>query len=153
ERWTPESTRLYSEGLAKLRGFEPQAARELLERAVAADPQSPLAHSALAAAWSALGYGERAAGEAKKALDLAADLPREQRLEVGGRYAEVTHDFARAVETYSALFEFYRDNLDYGLRLAANQTASGQPERALVTVESLRAFPPPQGGDPRIDLE
>ncbi len=153
DRWNPDATRLYSEGLAKLRNFEPQAARELLEKAVAADPKSPLSRSALAAAWSALGYGARAAEEAKQALDLSADLPREQRLEVEGRYAEVTRDYARGVEVYGALFDFYRDNLDYGLRLAANQTAMGQADQALMTVQTLRALPEPQRSDPRIDLE
>ncbi|MEO8502846.1 MAG: tetratricopeptide repeat protein [Acidobacteriota bacterium] len=153
ERWNPEATRLYSEGLTKLRGFEPQAARQLLEQAVAADPQSPLAHSALAAAWSALGFGEKAAQEGKKALDLSADLPREQKLEVEGRYAEVTHDSPRAAEVYGALFGFYPDNLDYGLRLASNLTAAGHADRALSTVEALRQLPAPLRDDPRIDLE
>jgi len=153
ERWSPEATRLYSEGIARLRAFDAQGARELLEQAVAADPKSPLARSALAGALSALGYDARAAEEAKRAFDLSADLPREQRLEVEGRYRETAHDFAKAAEIYGALFDFYPDSLDYGLRLAANQSASGQAEKALATIARLRQLPPPQNGDARIALE
>ena len=43
----PEAARLYAEGLAKLRLFEDDAARVLLEKAVAADPRHAApAHSA-----------------------------------------------------------------------------------------------------------
>jgi hypothetical protein len=56
----PAVARLYAEGLAKLRLYDAQAARTLLEQAVAADPKLSLAHSALALTWSALGYDERA---------------------------------------------------------------------------------------------
>src|SRR6185295_3805998 len=65
----PEAARLYAEGLARLRVFEAREARELLEKAVAADPSHAPAHSALAAAWSALGYDTRARDEARQAFD------------------------------------------------------------------------------------
>src|SRR6266852_5669856 len=52
----PEATRLYAEGLAKLRVFDALGARDLLEKAVDADPSSAIAHSALADAWATLGY-------------------------------------------------------------------------------------------------
>ncbi|HMD09531.1 MAG TPA: hypothetical protein VKH63_18520, partial [Candidatus Acidoferrum sp.] len=45
-----EASRFYAEGLAKLRVFDALAARDLLEKAVAADPNYALAHSALSAA-------------------------------------------------------------------------------------------------------
>src|SRR5207249_2415376 len=62
-----EAARLYSEGLNRMRSFEVQAAREFLEKAVAADAQHALSHSALAESWSALGYDGKAQEEAKKA--------------------------------------------------------------------------------------
>ncbi|MEP7011473.1 MAG: tetratricopeptide repeat protein [Acidobacteriota bacterium] len=148
----PEAARLYTEGLERLRRFEPLAARDLLVRAVAVDPNNPLAHSALASAWAALGYAGRAAEEAKKAIDLARDLPQEQRLVIEGRYAEANEDWARATEIYRSLFRVFPDDLDYGLRLVAAQTAAGQAQGALATVAALRALPAPAREDPRIDL-
>ena len=43
-----EAERLYAEGLEKLQGFDALAARGLLEKAIAADPNHALSHSALA---------------------------------------------------------------------------------------------------------
>ena len=99
----PDAARLYSDGLSKLRLFEALAARDLFERAVAAEPNFSLAHSALGSAWSALGYDNNAQLEAKKAFELSTNLPREQRLWVEGRYRESTYDWPKAVDVYKTL--------------------------------------------------
>ncbi|MCI0623330.1 MAG: hypothetical protein L0387_17000 [Acidobacteria bacterium] len=147
-----EAARLYSEGLAKLRLFDALAAQDLLKRAADADPKHPLAHSALASAWSALGHDGKAREEARKAFDLSANLPREERLSVEGRYREMLNEWGKAAEIYQSLFHFFPDNLEYGLRLASAQTSGGRGKEALVTTEMLRRFPPPAADDPRIDL-
>jgi eukaryotic-like serine/threonine-protein kinase len=149
---TPEAARLYAEGLQRLRGFDPVGARDLLARAAAAEPGNALVHAALATAWSALGYDGEARQEAKRAFDLASNLPREERLLIEGRYREVVQDWERAVESYWTLWTLYPDNLDHGLRLAATQTAAGQAEDALAVTDALRTLPPPARDDPRIDL-
>jgi len=148
----PQAARLYAEGLAKLRVFDALGARELFEKAVAADPNHAPAHSALAAAWSALGYGREARDEARKAMELSANLSREERLSVEGRYRETTHEWSRAAEVYGTLWGFFPDNLDYGVRLASAQTQGGKGQEALRTVEALRKLPPPERDDPRIDI-
>ena len=147
----PVAARLYSEGLAKLRVFEAFSARDLLEKAVAADPEYSLAHSALAAAWSEMGYDEKAKREAKRALDLSANLLREDRLSIEGRYRGISHEWPQAVEVYRTLWGFFPDNLDYGYALAMAQNSARQPRDALVTVGELRRLPPPARDDPRID--
>jgi serine/threonine protein kinase/tetratricopeptide (TPR) repeat protein len=149
---SPEAARLYSEGINKLRLFDPVGARDLLTRAVAADPNSALARSGLSAAWSALGYDGKAREEAKAAYDLAADLPQEERLLIQGRYLETVQDWSRAAEIYWNLWSLFPDNLDYGLRLAAAQTAAGRIEEALATAAALRSLPAPSSQDTRIDL-
>jgi Tfp pilus assembly protein PilF/tRNA A-37 threonylcarbamoyl transferase component Bud32/TolB-like protein len=139
---SPEAARLYAEGLAKLRVYDEVAARDLLERAVAADPGHALAHSALAAAWSGLGYDAKAIAEAKKAFELSGNLSRETRLVVEGRYRAMSNEWAKAVEIYRSLYTFYPDNLDYGLQLVRAQSRSGRPEDGLATIASLEgAFP------------
>jgi len=99
---SPEGSRLYSNGLAKLRRYDAQAARDLLAKAANADPGSALIHSALAEAWIALGYDEKAKEEAKSALDLSAGLSRERRLFIEGGYWETTKDWDKAIDTYSS---------------------------------------------------
>jgi len=149
---SPKAVRLYSEGLAKLRLFDALGARELLQKAVSVEPGYPLAHSALAASWSALGYDVKATDEARKALDLSGNLSREQRLLIEGRSREATKEWNKAVETYHTLFEFFPDNLDYGLRQALDQDSAGRSIDALATVEALRKLAAPARDDPRIDL-
>ncbi len=147
-----EAARLYSEGLVKLRIFDALAAHDLFEKSVVADPQYPLAHSALASAWSTLGYDAKAEEEAKRAFELSGNLPREQRLWVEGRYRETTHEWAKAIEAYKSLQDFFPDNIEYGLRLVAVQTTAGQGKDTIATIAQLRKLPAPARDDPRIDL-
>ena len=149
---SPEAARLYSEGMDRLRTFEPAEAREILERAAAADPNNALTHSGLATALSTLGYDSRAREEAKRAFDLSASLPQEERLLIEGRYRETVQDWKKAAEIYWTLWSLFPDSLEHGLRLAAAQTAAGQVTEALATTDALRALPAPSNADPRIDL-
>ena len=148
----PEAARFYAEGLARLRAFDPLLARDLLREAVAAEPNYPLSHAALAMAWSALGYDSKAKEEAQRALNLSSKLSREERLLVEGSYGEVTKDWGKAVESYRSLFALFPDNLDYGLRLAENQVSAANARDAQATLTALRKLAPPASEDPRIDL-
>ena len=147
-----DAARLYSEGLAKLRIFDALAARDLLSDAVASEPNYALSHAALATAWAQLGYDEKARAEAKKAFDLSANLSRAERLLVEGRYREASRDWDKAIGIYRALFEFFPDNLDYGLALVSAQVSANRWKEALTTVAALRVLPAPLRDDPRIDL-
>jgi eukaryotic-like serine/threonine-protein kinase len=148
-----EVARLYAEGSEKLRLFDFIAAKALLERAVAADPKYPLSHSALAMAWSNLGYDAKAREEAKTAFDLSGSLSREERLLVEGKYRELTKEWVLAIDIYHRLFTFFPDDLEYGLRLASCQSSGGKPKDALSTLDALRKLPSPLSDDPRIDRE
>jgi tetratricopeptide (TPR) repeat protein/TolB-like protein len=147
-----EAARLYAAGLARLRLSDALEARALLEQAVAADPLFPLSHSALAAAWSALGHDQEAKAQARRAFELSGPLSREEQLSVEGRYREAMREWDRAVSVSEALWNFFPDNLEHGLRLAEVQSAAGRGREALQTVEQLRNMPAPDGEDPRIDL-
>jgi class 3 adenylate cyclase/tetratricopeptide (TPR) repeat protein len=148
----PGATRLYAEGLKRLRVFDALGARDFLEKAVAAAPNYSMAHLALAEAWSALGYDAKSTGEYKKAFDLSSNLSREDHLAVEAGYRRTTHEWDKATELYSTLFNLFPDNVDYGLQLASAQRGAGHARDALITVELLRGLPPPARDDPRIDL-
>jgi tetratricopeptide (TPR) repeat protein len=149
---TPEAMRLYAEGLNRLRAFDALAARDLLQRAAAADPNYSLAHAALAEAWALLGYDNQASGAAKRAFELSGGLARAERLVVEGRYRETAGAWEEAVDTYRVLFGFFPDDLEHGLRLAHALRASGQGSQALQTLAALRRLRAPSSEDPRIDL-
>ena len=149
----PEAARLYAEGVAKLRVFDALAARDLLQRAIDADPKYPLSHAALAEAWSKLGYDKKAKDEANHAFELSGNLSREERLIVEGAYRLANHEYEKAIDVYRTLFTLFPDDLDYGLRLADAQQLGAKSSDALATVAALRKLPAPASRDPRIDLE
>jgi eukaryotic-like serine/threonine-protein kinase len=149
---SPHAARAYSEGLVRLRVFDAVGARPLLERAVQEEPAHPLFHASLAQAWTALGYDSKAEEHARAAFERSAALSREERLAVEARYRETTKEWPRAVEIHRSLWNFFPDNLEYGLQLASVAEKAGQRQEALATVEALHKLPPPSGEDPRIDL-
>ncbi|MGB9195600.1 MAG: protein kinase, partial [Terriglobales bacterium] len=148
----PEAARLYAEGLARLRVFDALAARDLLQRATAVDPRFPLARTALATAWSTLGYDKNAQEQANQAFQLSGNLSREDRLLVEGEFHLVNRDYEKAIDVYRTLFTLFPDNLDYGLRLAHAQSEGSKPKDVLATIEALRKLPSQTFDDARIDL-
>jgi tetratricopeptide (TPR) repeat protein len=148
----PEAARLYSEGLEKLRLFDALTARPLLEKAAALDPNHAPTHSALAEAWSVLGYDDKAKEQAKRALDLSGPFSREERLLIEGRYRELTRDWEGAASSYRALWEFFPDRVDYGLLFARAQSRSDHVDDAVATIAELRKLRVSKGEAARIDL-
>lgn len=147
------AVRLFAEGRAKLWNFEYLAARDLLVKAEALDQGNAAVHLALADVWSGLGYDRNAQEEAKRAVDLSSPLSREEQLYAEGRYRELARDWPKASENYRALNQFFPDNLEYGLRLAAAFSLDGNAQASLHAIESLRLLPKPISDDPRIDLQ
>ena len=148
-----EAARLYSEGLERLRVFDALEARGLLEQSIAADAKFALAHSALAEAWSQAGYDRKAQPEARQAYDLSANLSREEKLLVEGRYRYIDHENEKAIDVYRTLRALFPDHVDFGLKLAEVQVRGGKSHDALATVRALRKLAPPASEDPRIDLQ
>jgi len=135
---SPEAARLYSLGLQKLRLFDALAARDFLEKAVTLAPEHAPAHRALAEAWASLGYESKARDEAKRAYDLSANFPREERLLIEGRWHALMGEPAQAIESYRALWALLPDQPDYALRLIRAQMDGGHGSDAEVTLASLR---------------
>ena len=146
-----DARRLYAEGLARLRQFDALGARALLERAVQADAQFPLAHAALASTWSALGYDARAREAAARAFQLSSGLARAERLQVEGTYREMDAAWPEAIEIWQTLSNFYPDDIEHVLRLANAQIASGAPRDGVATIERFRGRYP-EVKDPRLEL-
>jgi eukaryotic-like serine/threonine-protein kinase len=143
---------LYFEGLDKLRHFDARGARDLLEQAVAADPNDALAHHALSQAWAALGYAELSKREAQKAWELSGKLPRADRLSIEASYRAANVEWDKAIRTYQQLLNRFPDDADYGLRLAGAQIAAGKAKDAMATLARLRRLPPPAADEAAIQL-
>jgi len=149
---SPDAMRFYSEGLAKLRSFDSLGARDMLVRTVNADPSYPLAHAALARAWSNLGYNANAVAEAKKALDLGKMLSRGDHALVEAHYYEASKDWDKAIKTYQTLSASSPDNLEYALDLVNAQNGGERANDALSSLARIRETFPEAKNDARIDL-
>jgi len=147
----PLAVKLYAEGRSSLWAFDFVHARDLLVKAIAVEPDFPLAHSALSDAWHHLGYDLKARDEAEHARALSEHLSLEERLQIEGQYYSSLQDTNKAIEVYRKLFAQFPDNLNYGLRLGDEQRLVNS-EDALKTVAALRRLPGPVADDPRIDM-
>ncbi len=147
-----EATRLYAEGLEKLRRFEALPAQELLARSTQLDPGRAVTHAALASAWEHLGYEERQLESAARAFELSRQLPRESQLAIESMYRQANREWDRAIAIQRTLWDLFPDNVDYAVRLAAMQTRAGKGRDALAMLEELRRRLPETEKDPRVDL-
>ena len=134
-----DAMKYYSEAREKLREFDVLAATKLLQQSVAADPQFAQAHSTLAQAWDALGFESKAADEAQKALDAAANLSTEAKSRASAQLYAAKRDWTKAIQEYSQLWAEYRDEPEYGLLLAHTQVRAGKSKDALTTINQLRS--------------
>jgi eukaryotic-like serine/threonine-protein kinase len=150
---TPEATRLYFEGLGKLRNFDLLGAMDSLTKATAADPNFSLARAYLAQAWGALGYDGKAMEEAKTAFELSSHLGREDKTLVEARFREISSEWDKAADLYRSLWTLYPENPEYAIRSADVQIRAGKANDALKTIELLRKQPDPVSKDPRLDLK
>ncbi len=121
-----EAAKLYSEGIAHMRVSENLPATELLQKSLTIEPGFALGHAALADAWAALGYDARALASAQKALSLSNGLPEDERMEIQGRYYELSNDWAGAIVVYRHLWQDFPDDIESGLKLAAAEMSRRQ---------------------------
>jgi DNA-binding winged helix-turn-helix (wHTH) protein/Tfp pilus assembly protein PilF/TolB-like protein len=149
---SPAAARLYAQGLVSMRSFDVLAARDLFEKTIGTEPQFALGHSRLAAAWSQLGYDDRAKEEAKKAFDLSGSLSQEERLWVEGNYREMAKEWDLAIEIYRRLWSFHPDEPEFGMQLASAQTSANRPQDAIATIDDLQRSSLAAGDRARVDL-
>ncbi|MEM7353005.1 MAG: tetratricopeptide repeat protein [Acidobacteriota bacterium] len=147
-----QATQLYMEGLDALQAYDPQRAGELLRRAIGLEPESPLLHAALARVQSLLGQHAAARRSVQRAQELAYSLDREDRLAIEALHRGTRDAWHDAVRLSAALWTFFPDNPEYGLRLAAAQVRNGDVAAAGTTLGELRRLPAPVPSDPRLDL-
>jgi len=147
-----DALKYFSEARERLRNFDILGATKLLQKSIDADPLFAQAHSALAEAWSDLGYDSKAREEAKRAFDLAGKMSTESRGIISGRYFEMTRDWAKAIEQYSSLWTIFNDDPEYGLLLARAQIGAGKASAALTTLSQLGSRVLPLGVQAQMDL-
>jgi hypothetical protein len=110
-----EAQRLYAEGLARLRELDALAARDQLQKAVEADPDSSLVRVASPTPGRDPAM-TRAQQEAQGVRSLRGPLPRVTASRWKAASARPRGEWARATEIYAALLAFFLTTAGYGLR-------------------------------------
>ena len=144
--------RAYTQGLASLRGGDAETARKLLEQAVQIQPDYAPVRSALSSAWRRLGDQSKARAEGQRAFELSGNLPREEQLLIEARYRQVLNESDRLLAICRTLFEFYPDNLEYGLMLLGAYSNLNKRQEALDTIDTLRRLRASAADDVELDL-
>ncbi|MBI2213315.1 MAG: protein kinase [Acidobacteria bacterium] len=129
--------RFYAEGLDRLRAWDPRAARDRLQDAIAADPEFARAHEALAIALGRLAFDNDALASARRANELAARLGERDRLAIATRYFEMERKWDEAVAAAQQLVRLQPDEIEHRTSLAHLQSNGGNPKGALETLAKI----------------
>ncbi|MEM6706179.1 MAG: protein kinase, partial [Acidobacteriota bacterium] len=133
-----EAARSYAEALDHLLAADTNAAIASLQRALDFEGDHAGLLKQLAKAHGHRGDDAKAAEVARRALTAAQGAERGELLEIEAQLSTFEHRWDRAVELYSALWEFYPDRNDYGIELARAQDRAAQLDEATATLERLR---------------
>src|SRR5579884_249656 len=127
--------RLYSATVDRLAAFDPTSATSLLEKAIQADPASPVLHLQLSRTWRSLGYLEKARNEAEAAFRFRARLGPQDQEEIAAWRYEAFFDYPQAAQIYTKLVAESPANADYALYLAQALSHMGKLDAALATLD------------------
>jgi len=103
--------RLYADAMTLHFAFRWRESAELLERAVAEDPDFAMAHAFLGRAYTSLGQAEKAVSSYERAFELADAVSDRERYFIRASYFEhVLQDPRQASDAYSTLLVTYPDH-------------------------------------------
>ena len=127
-----EAYRYYSLGVDRIAVLETPEGIQLLERAVALDPQFAVAYAALGDAYT-LSWGRPAQGKPyyEKAFQFSNRLTERDRLHISAGYAMANHDYEGAIKSYRKIISAYPDDAQAFRRLARILDAEGRYQEAL----------------------
>ncbi len=110
----------YNQGIQLMRQGKNLDAVNAFQGALKEDPQFALALSRLAEGDSALGYDSDAEQNSRKALDLAGDLPVQERYLIEASHARVVKDKKKAIEAYENLAKVSPEDPDIRFALGTS---------------------------------
>ena len=108
----------YNQGLQFLRQGKNLEAQKQFEAATKEDAEFALAYAGLGQAYANLGYDDQAEQASRKAVDLSENLPPQERYRIEASHAQVTKDYAKAIESYENLAKVSPDDTQVQFVLA-----------------------------------
>ena len=125
-----EAIRSYNEGLELARDGRNLDAIGKFDAATKQDPEFALAYSKLGETYAKLGYGDKADDASRKAVELAQQLPAQERYRILASQALVSNDNQKAIEYYENLAKAAPGDSSIQLALAQLHKNSGHYDAA-----------------------
>ena len=139
-----EAYRYYSLGVDKANALlENAAALELLQKAVALDPEFAMAHARIGYAYGVTGaHPDRARPHLERAFRLSERLTEKDRLFVRAWYALVNFDFVGAIEPLRGVIDAFPNEVEAYGRLATVLNGEDRPDEAMEVVQRALSVAP-----------
>ena len=136
---SPEALKYYIEGRKYHGTFDYMQSIELMEKAVAIDPDFAMAYRSLATSYGNIGFRPQRKKYMEKALELSHRLPARGRYLIEGDFyssSEKTYD--KAIDAYKKLLELYPDDYTGNHNLALKYSSIGEIQKAIDHYETTR---------------
>lgn len=140
---SPEAFKYYSIGRKFLIQGEQRKSIELMEQAVAVDPEFAMAYRSMAIAYSNLAYYQKAKELMQKAITFKDRLSdRERYLIEAAFYSQSEMTYDKAIEAYEKLLEIYPDEAIARVNLSLDYSRIEEYQKAIEQCEILiREYP------------
>ena len=136
---SPEALKYYIEGRKHHLTLDLTQSIELMEKAIAIDPDFAMAYRSLAQSYGNIGFRPQEKRFMQKALELSDRLPaRERRLIEGDFYGNSEKTYDKAIEAYKKLLELYPDDPTGNHNIATKYSAIGEKQKAIEHYEINR---------------
>ena len=138
-----EALKAFSMGVRVSREKGPAEALSFMKRAIELDPNFPMAYALLGLEYANLAQPSRAAENLRKAYELRDRVSEREKLRISANYYYVvTGELEKEAQTYQLWGQSYpRDSVPHG-NLAANYSALGQYDQAMLEVEEAHRLDP-----------
>jgi len=136
---SPEALKLYIEGRKLHMTGEFSKSIELMEKAVAIDPEFAMAYRSMATSYSNVGFRPQRKKYMQKALELSERLSARERYSIQGDfYSHLEKTYDKAIEAYEKLLELYPDDPTGNNNLALIYWDIGNKQKAVEHYETNR---------------
>lgn len=138
-----EAYRYYSLAIEKTQAFHNQEAVELLEKAVALDPDFAMAHARIGYVYAlSWGLAEKGKPYLERAFRLSERLTEKDRLNIAAWYATANFDYPNAIPAFREIINRYPLETEAYWRLARLQAGEDRPDEAVETLKQGLAIDP-----------
>jgi tetratricopeptide (TPR) repeat protein len=137
-----EALRDFAHGEELQRLGKNMEAAEAFKSSIGHDPDFALAYSKLSETYAEAHQDDQAQGASLKAVELSANLPKQEKYLIAATHAEILKQYPKAIESYEALAKASPGNTDVLFHLATLYGKSGSVDQELATLEKLRTLDP-----------